>query len=57
MESLAFDFLLLQGHCSVDEGTTVDGISLYFSKAFDKDPHGILLNKLSSCEMNSFVLH
>lgn len=41
----------------MDEGTAMDGIFLYFSKAFDIVPHGILLNKLSICEMYSFMLH
>jgi len=26
----------------VDEGSVADVVYMYFSKAFDKDPHGIL---------------
>lgn len=37
------------------EGNEVDVISLDFSKAFGTVPHSILLDDLSSCEMNKYM--
>lgn len=38
--------------CQVKKGNVVDLVFLDFSKAFDTDPHIILLNKSSSYEMS-----
>lgn len=42
--------------CLVDEGKTVDIIFLYFSKALITILHSVLLDKLSNCEINRFML-
>lgn len=42
--------------CLVDEENAVDVICLHFSKAFDTVPPSILLDKLSICRINRFVL-
>lgn len=41
--------------CLVDEVKVVDVVLLYFSKAFDTEPHSILLDK-SSCGISRFMV-
>lgn len=41
----------------MDEGKEADVIFLDFTKAFDTIPLGILLDKLSKCETNRFMLN
>ncbi|KAK4807865.1 hypothetical protein QYF61_007771 [Mycteria americana] len=40
----------------MDEGKVVDVVLLDFSKAFDPVPHSILLDLLSSCRINRFMV-
>jgi len=42
--------------CLVDDGKTVDVISLDFSKVFDTVPHSILLEKLAACGLDVCTL-
>jgi len=43
--------------CLVDDRKAVDVDVLDFSKAFDTVPHRSLLDKLSSCEISSYMVH